>query len=110
MIMIVYFSLQVFVVGVNDGHLYHIWQPERGEDWTDWEDLGVFPSGEKFQSIPFILIDHDGWWEAYGVRKRERERGMEAGMEVRREGWWEVYGVRRREGGREGGEEVRCNG
>ena len=95
-------SLQVFVVGVNDGHLYHIWQPERGEDWTDWEDLGLFPSGEKFQSIPFILIDHHGWWEAYGVRERERDGGSEGGMVG------SIWGEEER--GREGGEEVQYNG
>ena len=67
---ILFHCLQIFVIGHNDGALYHIWQPERGNTWSDWEKLGTFASGEKFASLPFIAIDNIGWWEAYGVRNR----------------------------------------
>lgn len=53
---------------MKDGHLYHIWQPERGKDWSGWEDLGGFTSGGTFSSQPCVVIDPYGWWDVYGVR------------------------------------------
>ena len=55
---------------MQNGHLYHMWQPERGKDWSGWEDLGGFGSTAKFSSLPCIVLDHHDWWDAYGVRRQ----------------------------------------
>ena len=56
------------MIGAKDGHLYHIWQSDRGGDWSNWEDLGGFASGKSFASLPSVVPDQYGWWQAYGVR------------------------------------------
>ena len=61
---------KVFVVNMKDRHLYHIWQPERGKDWSSWKDLGGFASGNTFSSQPCFVIDPYGWWDVYGVRTK----------------------------------------
>ena len=58
----------MFVIGADNGHLFHVWQAERGGKWSDWVDLGLFSNSDKFASLPFIMVDPVGWWHAYGVR------------------------------------------
>ena len=59
----------MFLIGADSGHLFHVWQPERGGKWSDWVDLGLLGNGDKFTSLPFLMVDSAGWWQAYGVRK-----------------------------------------
>ncbi len=63
--------LQVFAVGSKDGQLYHMWQTERDDNWSDWEALGHLPSGQ-FASQPTLTIDQNGWWQAYAVSQDDR--------------------------------------
>ena len=57
------------MVGVSDGHLYHLWQTDRGASWTNWEDLGAFSDGSTFESHATIVVDDSDWWIGYGVGK-----------------------------------------
>lgn len=74
------------MIGASNGALYHIWQPEQGDSWSNWDHLGTFSDGAKFTSLPFIVIDDVGWWEAYGVSGRGEVGEGEGEKWVRRRG------------------------
>ena len=60
-------ELQVFTVGASDKHLYHIWQLERDSSWSDWDDIGMLSPSSGFASLPYIMLDVHGWWQAFAV-------------------------------------------
>ncbi len=53
-------------MGAKDGKLYHMWQAERDDSWSDWEALGQLPTGQ-LDSQPTLATDQYGWWQAYAV-------------------------------------------
>ena len=57
----------MFTIGETDGHLYQIWQLERGDDWSDWTDLGPLSILSAFYTQPDIIIGSEGWWQAFAV-------------------------------------------
>ena len=90
------------MIGRSDGELYHIWQRERDASWSDWEKIGGLPNS-SFLSQPAMMFDDIGWWEAYGVRGREGEKGKERERrrETERKREREGERVREREGEKE---------
>ena len=64
------FLLQIFTVGKEKGHLYHIWQKEADASFSDWEDLGPLSDSSPFLSGPALLINKFGFWEAFAVSSK----------------------------------------
>jgi hypothetical protein len=57
-----------FLVGVEDGSLWHKWQVTPGGTWGDWYSLGMPPgtqSGTQFDSSPCVITNADGRLEAF---------------------------------------------
>ena len=65
------FLLQIFTVGKEKGHLYHIWQKEADASFSDWEDLGPLSDSSPFLSSPALLINKFGFWEAFAVSNQK---------------------------------------
>lgn len=55
----------------SDGGLWHLWELERGSDWSSWEYVGRPKSG-PIASHPAIINDDKGWWAAYAVSRKFR--------------------------------------
>ena len=56
----------MFTIG-DEGGLWHLWQLDRGGDWSNWQYVGKPQSG-PITSQPAIINDNMGWWAAYAVR------------------------------------------
>ena len=59
-------GLEVFMLD-DDGHLWRIYQLERGSSWTDWEKLGPLDDKNSYGTIPSIFNDESGWWNALSL-------------------------------------------
>ncbi|KAK3714393.1 hypothetical protein QZH41_020626 [Actinostola sp. cb2023] len=61
----IHHGIEVFTVS-SDGGLWHLWQLDRGGDWSSWEYVGRPQSG-PIASHPAIINDNKGWWAAYAL-------------------------------------------
>lgn len=61
----IFICSKVFTVS-NDGGLWHLWQLDRGGDYSSWDYVGRPLSG-PIASHPAIINDEKGWWAAYAV-------------------------------------------
>ncbi|EDO36414.1 predicted protein [Nematostella vectensis] len=51
---------------VKEGGLWHLWELERGADWSSWQYVGQPQSG-PMATHASIVNDEKGWWAAYAI-------------------------------------------
>jgi hypothetical protein len=85
--------LQLFVVG-TDGALWHIWQVEVNDGWSDWFSHGA-PPGGTLQGSPSLGTDKDGFLHVFVVGTDGTTNGVLWHIWQSSEGWsdWLSHGA-----------------
>ncbi|XP_033098846.1 uncharacterized protein LOC117102599 isoform X2 [Anneissia japonica] len=61
----IHYGVEIFTID-SSGSLWHVWQLQRGDSWSDWEQIQTSPVAVSLTSVPFVNNDKQGWWQAFG--------------------------------------------